>query len=227
MKNTGRCDGAETVQLYISPPEGRAYRAPLELKRFEKLFLKRGETKTVCFALDDRCFAVWQDGWVVPEGEYGVHIGSSSDRLLLHGSIRREGVCWDGAAFPAWYLEPVGSPTHIDFEHLIGRPAAEKRARKGSYTMDNTLEEMKEDSLPARLAAKALLKLLPRFTSADPDSPEYRMTISSTLDAPLRTLKIFHAKGNSVLDALLELSNGHALQGLKKLLEDFRREENG
>ena len=47
------------------------------------------------------------------------------------------------------------------------------------------------------------------------------------VDAPLRTLKIFHAKGNSVLDALLELSNGHALQGLKKLLEDFRREQNG
>lgn len=219
VKNSGKRDGAETVQLYISPPEGSGYRPILELKRFEKVFLKHGETKTVRFKLDDRCFAVWQDGWLVPTGDYGVHIGGASDQLFLHGCVHHDGVSWDGTAYPDWYCNPSGSPSHIAFEHLLGRPAAERRARKGIYTMENTLDEMREDSLPARLISKALEKGLSKLSGAEPGSPEYRMTLSSTLDAPLRTLKIFMAKDSAALDALLELSNGHAIRALRKLLD--------
>ena len=223
VKNTGKLDGAETVQFYISPPDGSGYRPVLELKRFEKLFLKRGESKTVSFTLDDRCFAVWQDAWIVPKGEYGVHIGSSSEQLLLHGSVRKDGVSWDGAAYPDWYCNPVGAPSHIAFEHLLGRPAAEQRTRKGSYTMDNTLDEMREDSLAAKLLSKGLEASLAKLSGAEPGSPEYRMTLSSTLDAPLRTLKIFMAKDSAALDAVLELSNGHAIRALRKVLEKPRQ----
>ena len=218
VKNTGKRDGAETVQLYVSPPADSGYRVALELKRFEKVFLKRGETKTVSFTLDDRCFAVWQNGWIVPAGEYGIHIGFASDRLLLHGSVHRDGVSWDGMAYPDWYCRPAGAPSHIAFEHLLGRPAAEQRARKGSYTMENTLDEMREDSLPAKLISKVMEKSISKISGAEPGSPEYRMTLSSTLDAPLRTLKIFMAKDSDVLDAVLELSNGHAIRALRRLL---------
>ena len=223
VKNSGKRDGAEVVQLYISPPEGTAYRAPLELKGFEKVRLKCGETKTVRFTLDERCFAVWQDGWIVPAGEYGVHVGSSSADLLLHGSICRDGVFWDGTSCPDWYLRPEGCPSHIAFEHLLGRPAAEKRARKGSYTMENTLNEMQEDSLPARLVTMAMAAYLAKANVGDRSSPDYRMALSTAADAPLRSLKIFLGKDSAAMDALLELSNGHGLRALGKLLPDKGR----
>ena len=106
---------------------------------------------------------------------------------------------------------------------MLGRPAAEQRTRKGSYTMDSTLDEMREDSLAAKLLSKGLEASLAKLSGAEPGSPEYRMTLSSTLDAPLRTLKIFMAKDSAALDAVLELSNGHAIRALRKLLEKPRQ----
>ena len=218
VKNIGKQDGTEVVQLYISPPEGMAYRAPMELKGFKKVRLKRGEAKTVCFELDERCFSVWQNGWIVPAGEYGVHVGGSSAELPLHGSIRRDGVSWDGTDCPDWYLNPVGVPSHIAYEHLLGRPVAEQRAQKGSFTMENTLNEMQEDSLAARLVTLAIDAYLAKANGGDRSSPEYRMALSTSADAPLRSLKIFLGKDCAAMDALLELSNGHFLRALRKLL---------
>ena len=216
VKNTGRMDGAETVQLYISPPEGRSCRAPFELKRFQKVFLKRGETKEVSFALDERCFSVWDGGWVVPAGTYGVHVGGSLRDLALHDRIEKNGVEWNGVTVPDWYFEPKGAPSHTDFEHLLGRPAAEKRAEKGCYTMDNTLVEMKEDSLTAKLLF-SLIGMGMRKRSADKDSPEFQMALNSTLDAPLRSLQIFIGRRDLPFDALLALINGHAFEAVKLL----------
>ena len=216
VKNVGRRDGYETVQLYVSPPEGAAYRAPLELKGFEKVYLKRGETKTVSFTLTDRAFALWQDGWIVPEGDYGLHIGGSSDALALHGTVHRGGDDWDGTAFPSWYVHPEGMPSQVAFERLLGRPAAEERPAKGSFTMDNTLNEMKENSLAAKLAGLALETSLAR-QSGGRDSAEYRMAVSTVLEAPLRTLKIFLGKESDAVDALLELANGHALRAFTRM----------
>lgn len=72
VKNTGSLAGAEIVQLYIEAPQNGLHRPLRELKGFQKLFLQPGEGRTVTFALTDRSFAVWQDGWRVPEGEYAV-----------------------------------------------------------------------------------------------------------------------------------------------------------
>lgn len=216
VKNTGKADGAETVQLYVSPPEGRSYRAPFELKRFQKVFLKRGESKEVCFHLDDRCFAVWDGGWIVPEGSYGVHVGGGLKDLSLHGSVEKKGVVWNGDSVPAWYLDPNGAPTHTAFEHLLGRPAAEIRARKGCYTMDNTLTEMKEDSLTAKLLSLLIARGM-RKKNEDGDSPEFQMALNSTLDAPLRSLRIFFGRRELPFDALLAFINGHGIEALRLL----------
>ena len=75
VTNTGKSAGKEIVQLYIEPIDSEAYRPKRELKAFAKTDLQPGETKTVIFLLDDRSFAIWQDGWKVPAGRYRIGIG--------------------------------------------------------------------------------------------------------------------------------------------------------
>lgn len=84
VKNTGSRPGAEVVQLYIMPPEEKGgvrcglHRPVRELKGFRKVFLQPGESTKVSFVLEERSFAVWQEGWKVPEGSYTVCIGGLS-----------------------------------------------------------------------------------------------------------------------------------------------------
>ena len=68
ITNTGAIKGAEVVQLYIAPPKDGLFRPEKELNGFARVELDPGESKTIEFALDDRSFAVWNDGWMIPGG---------------------------------------------------------------------------------------------------------------------------------------------------------------
>jgi beta-glucosidase len=59
LKNTGACEGAETVQLYIQDLESSVQRRVKELKAFAKITLKPAETKTVSFSLGSDELGVW------------------------------------------------------------------------------------------------------------------------------------------------------------------------
>ena len=86
VRNDGDRSGKEVVQLYVSPPAGAA-RPPLELRGFATLELEAGERRTVALPLGERAFATWDGGWVVPPGEYGIHVGRSVRDLRLHDRI--------------------------------------------------------------------------------------------------------------------------------------------
>ncbi len=81
VKNTGACDGAEVVQLYIADPEASVDRPSKELKGFEKVWLKAGEKKTVTFEIDAEdlsWFNAEKHEWTAEPGEFKALIGSSS-----------------------------------------------------------------------------------------------------------------------------------------------------
>ena len=81
ITNTGSRAGAEVVQLYVHDLESSVPRPPKELKAFQKVFLRPGETKTVTLTLDKRSFAFFseqQNDWVVEPGKFDLLIGSSS-----------------------------------------------------------------------------------------------------------------------------------------------------
>lgn len=90
VTNTGKRAGAEVVQLYVEDVVSTVRRPPRELKGFQKVWLQPGEVKTVEFELDHRAFAFWDDavpGWKVEPGEFRVHVGQSSRKLPLVGSL--------------------------------------------------------------------------------------------------------------------------------------------
>ncbi|HAE45072.1 MAG TPA: glycosyl hydrolase, partial [Lachnospiraceae bacterium] len=56
ITNTGKVDGAEVAQLYVSLPGAKVFRPAKELKGFAKVFLKAGETKTIRIPFNDMTF---------------------------------------------------------------------------------------------------------------------------------------------------------------------------
>lgn len=84
VKNSGAYDGAEIVQLYIRDLVGNVTRPVKELKRFEKVFLKQGEEKTVEFKLtsDDLRFYGAVMKFAAEPGKFKIFIGGSSEDVL-------------------------------------------------------------------------------------------------------------------------------------------------
>lgn len=81
VKNTGKREGAEVVQLYISDLKSSLVRPIKELKGFEKISLKAGEEKTVTFTIDKTALSFFDDKkheWVAEPGVFEAIIGASA-----------------------------------------------------------------------------------------------------------------------------------------------------
>lgn len=80
ISNTGSYDGTETVQLYIRDMVGSITRPVKELKGFQQLFLKKGESKEVTFTLtvNDLKFYNSDLKWVAEPGDFKVFAGGNS-----------------------------------------------------------------------------------------------------------------------------------------------------
>ena len=83
VTNTGKQDGAEVVQLYIRDLVGSVTRPVKELKGFEKIFLKAGESKTVQFKItpDLLKFYDYNLRYVCEPGDFEVMIGGNSEQV--------------------------------------------------------------------------------------------------------------------------------------------------
>lgn len=80
VTNTGKRDGTEIVQLYIRDEYGSVTRPVKELKGFQRIPLKAGETKRVEFVItpDDLKFYTARRVWEVESGDFTIMVGSSS-----------------------------------------------------------------------------------------------------------------------------------------------------
>jgi beta-glucosidase len=81
LKNTGKTDGAEAVQVYASQPKASVVRPAKELKAFKKVFLKAGETQTVNMEINVKDLAFYNDktkAWTVEPGQFILHNAASS-----------------------------------------------------------------------------------------------------------------------------------------------------
>lgn len=84
VKNSGNYDGKEVVQLYIRDLVGSVTRPVKELKGFEKVDIKKGETKTVTFKLtvEDLKFYNSDLDFVAEPGLFHVFVGTNSDTTM-------------------------------------------------------------------------------------------------------------------------------------------------
>jgi beta-glucosidase len=87
VKNSGQTTGSEVIQLYVKDVIGTVLRPDKELKGFEKVSLKPGESKTVSFTIAPEmlAFTGLEMEEVVEAGEYILMLGGSSTDLSTDG----------------------------------------------------------------------------------------------------------------------------------------------
>lgn len=157
VTNTGKVEGKEVVQLYVTDKESSLIRPVKELKGFEKVSLKPGESKNVMFKLDKRAFAFYSEAahdWLVEEGDFIISVGSSSRDIRLTDEVF------------------VSSKDRIPVKYTVNSPlgdiAADPNSRKIFGNMFEEIskgmrEAQPEDSMGAatELMTNAMLREMP------------------------------------------------------------------
>ena len=89
VTNTGNRDGEEVVQLYIGDKVASVSQPPLLLKAFQRIFLKKGESRQVIFHLKKADLAIYdlEMNYVVEPGEFKVMVGAASNDIRLEGEF--------------------------------------------------------------------------------------------------------------------------------------------
>lgn len=85
LTNTGSYAGEEVVQLYLQDKVASVVRPVKELKDFEKVMLKAGESKTISFVINPEKLAFYKPnaGWITEPGTFKLMLGTSSDAIKL------------------------------------------------------------------------------------------------------------------------------------------------
>ncbi len=80
LKNTGSLPGKETVQLYIRDLFASIARPVRELKDFQQVELKPGESKTLSFRITEKSIGFYDNEgkWIVEPGDFKVFVGGNS-----------------------------------------------------------------------------------------------------------------------------------------------------
>ena len=89
VKNTGQRDGEEVVQLYLRDEFASTAQPMMQLKKFERVFIPKGETREVTFVLEAEDLSIIDADMnsVVELGDFTVMIGSSSDNIKLEATF--------------------------------------------------------------------------------------------------------------------------------------------
>lgn len=90
VRNTGRCAGSETIQLYIHDDRCSVDRPVKELKGFAKVALQPGESKDVKIVIGRQALSFYdekQGTWTAEPGTFTALVGNASDNITLKKSF--------------------------------------------------------------------------------------------------------------------------------------------
>ena len=214
VTNTGKMAGAETVQLYVAPPESAAFKPVRELRDYAKIFLQPGESKTVFFQLERRSFAYYNPNvsdWFVESGVYQIEVGASSRDIRLSAPLTvrsaQTGAIPDHReSAPAYYDMNGGlCVPREQFEALLGAPVKPWHPAR-PFTRNSTLSELETCELGKMVVGQVKQGMQAAFAG---DSNLGDMMMAMLEDMPLRQLGMMDAEHFSAdkLDTLLAQLN--------------------
>ena len=226
IENTGEFAGEEIAQLYIGLKESKIFRAKLELKGFEKVFLNSGEKKKVTILFDDKAFRFYNvatNAFEIESGEYDIYIGSSCVDIRLQSTLKVGG---NAAVFPynkkELYSYFEGNVTNVsdeEYRALLGREIPDG-SWSGELGINDALCQMYyAKSFIARHAYKVLDKRLKKSLEAGvPD-----LNTLFQFNMPFRAIgKMSNGQVSmEMVDAILLLVNGHFFKGLTGIIKGY------
>lgn len=228
VTNTGKTDGAEIVQLYVSAKCNGVFRPAKELKGFTKVFIKAGESEEVTIALDEyafRYFNVKTNKYEVEEGEYELLIGASSADIRLRKTVYVSGtdapLPYNKELLPNYYTGNIKNISDAEYEALLGHTIPDgKWNRGGPLDINDAICQMHyAKSRVARITCKVLLKMLENAEAkGTPDLNIlfiYNMTFRgiAKMTGGMITMEMV----NGILDAI----NGHFFRGFGRIIKGF------
>ena len=228
LKNSGKMDGAEVAQLYVSKPDGDVFRPVKELKGFAKVFLKAGESKKVTIPLDDKAFRYFNvdtNKFEVEGGEYQILIGASCADIKLSGAVSVQGTGakspYNKEKFAKYFSGDIKSISDAEFEALLGRPIPDGHW-SGTLEMNDALCQMYyAKSGLARFAYKILTNLINK--SVEKGEPNLNLLFNYNM--PFRA--IAKMTGGictmEMAEGILTIVNGHFFKGMGAIIGGFFR----
>lgn len=228
ITNTGSYDGAEVVQLYVGLPNAIVFRPTKELKGFQKVYLKAGESKRIHISFDDKTFRYWNrvtNQWEIEMGAYQVMIGASVSDIRLTAEITVEGTSnqypYNPALLPYYYTGIVQNISDQEFEELLGQQIPSGKW-SGKLTKNDAICQM-------YYARSGLARFIyHRLTAMKVKSEEKgkpNLNILFIYNMPFRALAKMTAGMISMemVDGILLIVNGKFFKGLGVVVGGFFR----
>ncbi|MBO2517168.1 MAG: glycosyl hydrolase [Clostridiales bacterium] len=239
VRNTGKRDGAEVVQLYVKAPGKAVPRPGRELKAFRKVYLRAGESvnAVMTFPVQDLCFWCCEKKRpVLEDGAYSFLLCSDSHSVRLSEEMEIS-----GEKLPrqiADDLYSVYSSGRLDgltdqmYEKLLGRPLPQDGPLL-PVTLDSRFSDMKQTFFGRILYSAVLSVAAKQKRAADrlPEGPERdnrlkgALFLKRILDSnSLQSMGMCAGKqiSHSMISGFAALANGHILQGIKLCLTKDR-----
>lgn len=231
ITNTGKVDGAEIAQVYVSAPKDKVFMADKELKGFEKVFLKAGESKTVTVELGKRSFAFYNTAiadWHVLGGKYEILVGASSRDIKLTASVDILSSDSDKplpdyrTLCPCYYVdENTQDISKEDFEKLFGDKLPENVApKRGEFTVNSTITDIA--IVPLGKLLKGIMMFGGGLVAGNAENRS--MILNSIKDMPLRSFCGFSGGIMSMMsiEGLVDIFNKKK-GGYRKLFAGFKK----
>ena len=222
LTNTGKMDGAEVAQLYISSKNGNVYRPKKELKGFRKVYLKAGESKTVSIELDDKSFRYFNpqsNAWETEAGEYEIMVASSVSDVRLTSSIQVNGVKNTASAPTCYSTGHIENVPDEDYEQILGRKIPDG-SWNGELTENDAICQLYyAKSGLARLVYKVLTSLKNKAEAkGKPD-----LNVLFIYNMPFRAIGKMAGGmvSRKMVDDILLIVNGHFFRGFGRVIADF------
>ena len=224
ITNTGKYDGAEVAQVYVSCNNGKVFRPRKELKGFTKVFLKAGESKTVTVKLDDKAFRYFNvktDRWEVETADYEILVAASVSDVKLSQTVRILGTEAPApyGELPVYESGKIENVSDAEFEALLGRPIPDGKW-SGLLEKNDAICQLYYAKNPvARLAYKVLTSLKEKAEAkGKPD-----LNILFIYNMPFRAIGKMAGGmvSDKMVDDILFIVNGHFFRGLGRLIVDF------
>ena len=228
VENTGERDGAEIAQLYVRDCEAAHFVPEKELRAFEKVFLKKGESKTVTLELTKEAFSFFNTRtgeWCVEGGTFEIMVGSSSRKIRLRAAVEVEAPAVETADHrekaPVYYnLAGAEEITLQEFEVLLERKLPPDTVpRKGELDLNSTIDELGVSAF-GRFFRWAVYRFAPAVLPKGAGEFEKKMVREGALSLPVRN---FFSMTNGAITyeatlGLLEAFNGRSFRGLYRFI---------
>lgn len=228
LANTGTVDGAEVSQLYVSAKCTGVYRPAKELKGFQKVFLKAGESRKVTIKLDDKAFRYFNvktNRFEIESGEYEILIGASVADIKLSGTVWVKGtdavLPYEPTRLPNYYKGSIQNISDTEFKELLGHEIPDGHW-SGILDINDAICQMYyAKSGIARFAYRIMTKMLKKAEAkGTPD-----LNLLFIYNMPFRG--IAKMTGGMVTmemaEGILTAVNGRFFKGLRQIIVGFSR----